>query len=452
MNLSIEQNDSGIVVNFNNEKFSLKYPTHIWSNFPDEMKDFFMDNYLFLKSVHLPLILNVNKIKLNTAPPLLKSFFLTMQFMDIPNISDFDDLQPDDLFKKFFNTSFKFNNGRVKYPNSNFVSNENSSVLSSSFGKDSLLSLALTREMNLDNHPVWIEEKGAPLENRYKRKLIKKFKEEFDINVEKIHNETILLHSYHYLKISDDRNYILSHLLTEYALLLIPFLYNYEAEYLFFGNEQSCNQSYMSKSGYKCYPVFDQSSEWMQEINKLLNISLGKKIHVSSLVEPLHDIAIIKILRNRYPKFAKYQYSCFPDETTVNNFKRWCCHCSKCARLFIIFKALNVNTKKLGFRNNMLSKKYMQYYSIFGSSENLSPYDSSGVGRDEQLLAFLLAAKNKVKGELIDEFKKRFMKEVENREDELRKKFFGIHKSFTIPRKIKNQLLSIYKEELSDLK
>jgi len=245
-------------------------------------------------------------------------------------------------------------------------------------------------------------------------------------------------------------DYILSHLLTEYAFLLIPFLYNYGAKYLFFGNEQSCNQTYTSKDGYKCYPVFDQSVEWMQEINKILNIALGKKIHISSLVEPLHDMAIIKILHSRYPKFAKYQYSCFPDETAVNNFKRWCCNCSKCARLYIIFKALNINTKKLGFHNGMLSKNHMQFYSIFSSDKDLSPYDSSGVGRDEQLLAFLLATKNKVKGELIDEFKKRFMKEVENREDELRKKFFSIHKSVTIPKKIKSKILPIYKEELSE--
>lgn len=99
----------------------------------------------------------------------------------------------------------------------------------------------------------------------------------------------------------------------------------------------------------------------------------------------------------------------------------------------------------------MLSKNHMQHYSIFSSNKNLSDYDASGVGKDEQLFAFLLATKNKVKGELIDEFKKKFMKEAEDREDELHKKFFSIHKSVTIPKKIKTKLLPIYKEELSDV-
>jgi hypothetical protein len=448
MNLSIKKNNTGVLIRFRNEKLSVRYPENVWRNFPEGMKEFFMDNYLFLKSIHFPLILDENDISLNTAPPLLKSFFMTMQFMDIPNVSDFDGVRPENLFKKFYNSSFEFNVDQVKYPNSNFNINENSSVLSSSFGKDSLLSLAVSKELNLDTHPIWIEEKGAPIENSYKRKLIKKFKEEFGINVEKIRNETMLLHSYNYLNVSTNKKYILSHLLTEYAFLLIPFLYNYGAEYLFFGNEQSCNETYMSKDGYRCFPVFDQSITWVGEIKKLLNIVLGKEIQVSSLIEPLHDMAIIKILHNRYPKFAKYQYSCFPDETTINNFKRWCCNCSKCARLYIIFKALNVNTKKVGFRNGMLSKSYMPYYSIFKKITDGSSYDISGVGRDEQLLAFYMAYKNKVKGELIDEFKKKFLSEVKEREDELFKKFFSIHKSETLPKKIKRKVISIYKEEL----
>jgi hypothetical protein len=327
--------------------------------------------------------------------------------------------------------------------------NENSSVVSFTFGKDSLLTLAILKELDFENHPVWVEEEGAPIENKFKRRLIKKFKEQFDIKIERIYNETVLLHSYHYLGISKERQYSLSHLLTEYAFLMIPYLYNYRSKYIFFGNEQSCNISFISDSGFKCYPVYDQSVEWMAEINKMMNIFLKNKFYVSSIVEPLHDLAIVRILYRRYPELAKYQYSCFPDETMINNFKRWCCHCSKCARLYIIFKALNINTKKVGFKNGMLTQNHKSYYSIFGVNVNDCDYDVSGVGRDEQLLAFYLAHKNKVKGELIDEFKKRFLDEAKEREDELYKKFFSVHKSLTLPKKIKRKVISIFKEELN---
>ncbi len=450
MKLAIKPNNNGLVINFKDQDFHLKYPEKIWENFPNSIKKVYMDNYIFLKSIHLPLILDIDKIRLNTSLPLLKSFFLTMQFMDIPSSSHMDKILPNEYFKRFFNSTFKFKDNNVKYPGLNFSLKDNSSIISFTFGKDSLLTLALLNELNFENNPVWIQEEGAPIENKFKNKLIKKFKEEFDIKIEKIYNETMLLHSYHYLGISTERNYSLSHLLTEYAFLMIPYLYNYRSKYIFFGNEQSCNASFISDSGYKCYPVYDQSIEWMTEINKMLNILLKNKFHVSSIVEPLHDLAIVKILYNRYPQFARYQYSCFPDETAANNFKRWCCYCAKCARLYIIFKALNINTKKVGFKNGMLSKNHKPYYSLFGVNVDDNAYDVSGVGRDEQLLAFYLAYKNKVKGELIDEFKKRFLSEAKEREDELIKMFFSIHRSLTLPKKLKRDVLPIFKEELSD--
>jgi hypothetical protein len=449
MKLSIKSNSSDLVINFKDKDFHLKYPEKIWENLPENIKKIFVDNYLFLKSVHIPIILNADKVILNTSSPLLKSFFLNMQFMDIPSFSFSDKVLPNEYFKRFFNTTYKFKDNNVKYPTRNFSLNENSSVVSFTFGKDSLLTLAILKELDFENHPVWVEEEGSPIENKFKRRLIKKFKEQFDIKIERIYNETVLLHSYHYLGISKERQYSLSHLLTEYAFLMIPYLYNYRSKYVFFGNEQSCNISFISDSGFKCYPVYDQSVEWMTEINKMMNIFLKNKFYVSSIVEPLHDLAIVRILYRRYPELAKYQYSCFPDETMINNFKRWCCHCSKCARLYIIFKALNINTKKVGFKNGMLTRNHKSYYSIFGVNVNDCDYDVSGVGRDEQLLAFYLAHKNKVKGELIDEFKKTFLDEAKEREDELYKKFFSVHKSLTLPKKIKRKIISIFKEELN---
>ena len=450
MNLTINPNNSGLAINFKGEDYHLKYNEKVWEDLPESIKKIFIDNYLFLKSVHLPLILNVDKIRLNTSSPLLKSFFLTMQFMDIPSSSYSDKILPNEYFKRFFNCEYKFKNNGIKHPTRNFSLNENSSIISFTFGKDSLLTLSLLKELNFESIPVWVEEKGAPIENKFKKKLINNFKNEFDIKIERIYNETMLLHNYHHLGISEERLYSLSHLLTEYAFLMIPYIYNYRSKYIFFGNEQSCNISFISDSGFKCYPVYDQSVEWMSEINKMMNILLKNKFHVSSIVEPLHDLAIVKILYRRYPEFAKYQYSCFPDETAINNFKRWCCYCSKCARLYIIFKALNINTKKVGFKNGMLSRNHKPYYSIFGVNVDDNAYDVSGVGRDEQLLAFYLAYKNKVKGELIEEFKKRFLHEAKEREDELIKKFFTVHRSITLPKKIKRNVMPIFKEELSD--
>jgi hypothetical protein len=448
MNLSIKKNNDGFVVNFNKDNFSVKYPRNIWNNFPDEMKDFFMDNYLFLKSIHLPLILDANNVKLNTSQPLLKSFFLSMQFMDIPNISDFEGVKPEKYFKRFFNSRFEFANQEVKHPQLNLNEDENSSVLSFSFGKESLLGTAVSKEIGLNPHPVWIEEKGAPVENEFKKQLSEKFNKDIGIVIEHILNETMLLHKFDYLGLPSKIKYSLSHLLTEYTLLLIPFLYNYGAKYLFLGNEKSCSVPYINEDGYRCYPAFDQTVEWTKELNNTIKIIFGNKFNLCSLLEPIHELAIIKILHERYPKFAKYQYSCFPDESVSMKNERWCCNCTKCARMYIFFKALNIDVSKLGFKEDMLSENYTNYFSIFKTGDRRFMYDTSGLGRDEQLLAFYLAFKNGVKGDLIEEFKKRFLDEVKKREDDLIKEFLKVHDSFTIPKKIKQKTLSIYREEL----
>ena len=75
---------------------------------------------------------------------------------------------------------------------------------------------------------------------------------------------------------------------------------------------------------------------------------------------------------------------------------------------FIFFlKALNISPERVGFyQNDMLSLKKKNLYVIFNGENDLSSYGGSGLGKDEQLLAFYLAYKNGVKGELIDLFKK----------------------------------------------
>ncbi len=50
----------------------------------------------------------------------------------------------------------------------------------------------------------------------------------------------------------------------------------------------------------------------------------------------------------------------------------------------------------------------------------------------------------------MEKFKKKFLKEAQERENELRKKFFTIYDS-NIPKEIKRDIISIYKEELEEL-
>ena len=75
-------------------------------------------------------------------------------------------------------------------------------------------------------------------------------------------------------------------------------------------------------------------------------------------------------------------------------------------------------------------------------------YDSKGLGRDEQLFAFYLAAKRGATGELIEKFKSEFWEEAVSREEEFRTEFFKIYKPVNIPPAIWKKIKPIFEEEL----
>jgi len=193
-------------------------------------------------------------------------------------------------------------------------------------------------------------------------------------------------------------------------------------------------------------PVFEQSvfaMKHLQDIPKQFFINT----HIGSLVEPIHEIFITYVLHHRYPDIARFQMSCFSDEPEAKK-KRWCGVCEKCARMYVFLRALNISPEKVGFYNNdMLSLKKESLYTIFNGDTNVSAYGGSGLGKEEQLLAFYLSYKNGVRGELIDKFKTIYLDEVEKKKEKLIKKYFGIHSSYCLPSRLRGRMLRIFKKE-----
>ena len=339
MDVSFSELRNGFCVKFKGKNYGVLFDDDMWGSLPQDFREFFIDNYALLKTIHIPLMFGEKNVRLNRSVPAFRKYFTQMQLTDIPSIYYSQGISPKSFIDKIKNAKFKFENENVKKIWLDRF-NEESCVIGFSFGKDSLLTAALADEIGLDTHLFSSEEKGAPIEFKYKEKLSKKLYKELGLKIEKTINETMLMHDFYNFRLKSKYQYILSHLMTEYVFLMLPFAYRHGSKYLFLGNERSCNCYALDKYGNKCYPSFDQSSEWMLEINKMLG-SFGNA-RVGSLVEPLDDLAILKILHKRYPKLAKYQYSCFPDESKNVENERWCCNCSKCARLFIMLKAIGV--------------------------------------------------------------------------------------------------------------
>ncbi|MBN1860633.1 MAG: hypothetical protein JW840_04140 [Candidatus Thermoplasmatota archaeon] len=389
----------------------------------------------------MPLISEIENINYNIPRPLFEDEIKEIILHQIPGIADDYGLDTAQTMQRFKNIQYSFTGERRTDAEANA---HDGAILLLSCGKDSLLSLGFARELEVDTTAIFINDTTTPHENRVSLETIEKIKNSEGVKIEIVTNNIEKLNDFEeWNKPPSCLGY--SHMITGFCFLAIPFLHN-NASMVFLGNQQNMNFSFQTKQGYIGYPSYDQTTIARHQQEEMLKY-LNKDFQVKSLIEPLTDISEIKILFSRYPELAKYQFSC--NCLYGTNEKRWCHACNKCARLSLFMHAHGLNIKNVGMRS-MLSRRFKNYYRLFGVNADVDRYEKSTEARDQQLLAFYMAYKNGVTGDLIDVFKKDFLTEAVAREDELRKKFFKIYET-DIPHNLKAPLHSILKEELKDL-
>jgi hypothetical protein len=434
---------SGVEIKIKQRRFPISYPISVWERFPRSLHRLFADGLAYISTWHLPFQEEAEMVYHFSHPPIEPVFFKII-FYTIPmNIFEFGNVTTSQLLRKHYNANFltQFKGLNHSYSGKKLKKRlKERAIILFSFGKDSLLTHALTKELGISPFLIFMKEPQSVFENAHKRKLAQKFYHQSD-------QETLFFPlSIGKLRQEEDFYWGWDIALSQYAYILIPYFFYYQAKYLFFGNEQSCNFYTQDKESYFVNPVFEQSTssmQFLQDIPKLFFINT----HIGSLVEPIHEILVTFILHHRYPEAARYQMSCFAEEEIAKN-KRWCGCCEKCARIYIFFKALNINPEKVGFYNSkMLSLKKEKYYIIFNNNPGESAYGGSGLGRDEQLLAFYLAYKRGVKGELIDKFKSLYLAETEKKLKKLIDEYFGIHSFYSYASGLRRKVLRIFEKE-----
>lgn len=446
MELKFKETFNGLEVTCEKGKYKLSYPKEIWKSYPNGVKEVLIDNLAHLLTINIPLIAGIKKLEYNTSNPLFKTFFDTVVINGLPAVVEDYKIKTEDIIKQFLNTDYEFDCSETKFPSYNFEPEEKV-VVSLSCGKDSLLSLAVCNEIGLSPTCVYVNDTVSPSENKIKIKFGNKLCKENDIEFHVVRNEIEKLNDFEsWRKKETCVGY--THMVTGFCLIALPFLHYSRSKYIVIGNQRNMEFKFCNKDGFFTYPSFDQSIEWMKEQDKMIKTMTDRKAGIVSVIEPLTNIAIIRILNKRYGKFAKYEISC--DSLDGSREKRWCHNCSKCARLSLMIKGNKTDVKTVGFKKNLLNKGNIDLYCLFGGKK-VSSYEKSMEARDEQLLAFYMAYRNGEKGYLIDLFKEKFLEEAKSREDELIKRFFSIQDSVTMPRNIKKSVFSIYKEELRDL-
>lgn len=441
--------DTGIQVKINNKRINLRYPPSIWNRFPKAHRKILAHNVTFGLTFQLPYLYTSLKKMMYTIPvPLSEAYFFKALSLALPSTAIMQTQKENrvtsNLLRRLFDIQYSFSNVKTDIPPYNRTSLSDHAVMPFTFGKDSLLTFALARELGIKVNPVYISEPYSPYEEMTKKMLSEPFKKEFRIQIAFLRNTLGMLREpYGWF------GWELQ--LTQYSLMLLPYVYAKRAGYILFSNEQSCDDTITDEDGFRCNPVFEQSHSWLLQNSLMASIIGGNSLSIGSLLEPIHEIAIERILHRRYPEIAKYQSSCDLPERPKSE-GRWCENCSKCGRMYMMLLANGIDPKIVGFKRNLLRQKYHHLYTIFASDKiRAFGYDQSEAGKNEQVLAFLMSHQLGYKGPVMDTFAKKIYPLAKKRERALRQTFFGIHSTKTIPQPLKPKLLSIFRHELKDI-
>ncbi len=439
---------TGIDVFVNGDRFPILYPKKVWHKFPKELKEILKDNLAYSSTIFLPQILNLKEIVYKTARPLSETFLFKNGIYDMACSAQTDEKSSAEYVKRFYNTRYIFADERIKTPKRIDLKNGSKNkrtLIPFSFGKESMLSFALSKELGLEPFLVNTIEPVHIHELTHKKKLIESFKKTMGIHVDTIRYGPGIMRYGHYWDLETELGTGLW--VTDYVMLSLPFIYFHDIYFIALGNEQSCNDVYYDKEEMLTYrSAYDQFREWTSQLSYLSTLLYGKKLEVMSLVEPLYEIAETKVLHKRYSDYGKHQLSCFAMQESAR-YSRWCQNCYKCAYLYPLFAAFNIDPKSLSFTENLFDKKHAHLYKTFFTRLRNSVYYGS---QEELAVAFYLAMKNGATGYSMDRFKKELLPDFIKHKKKYFKKYLGIHPTYNIPPQFKKKIMDIYKKELKE--
>ncbi|MBI3385505.1 hypothetical protein HY031_00275 [Candidatus Gottesmanbacteria bacterium] len=438
----------GARVLVNNRAFDTTYPYDVWKSFPKALRRPFADTLAYFFTAHFGLE-KPRRLFYEFPPPQALSLFVHGLFYSLPEaVLEIPEAKftSRGLMKSLFNSGFQtyFHGHPHPTPMVKPSPLNHRAIIPFSFGKDSLLTYSVAKEIGLTPIPIFFVEPESILENINKEKLRVSFQKEF--------GETIIPLPIPLGKLRQGKGLLWGWdlLLTQYTLLLLPYLYSTKAGYFFWSNEQSTNETESDKEGFTINTTFEQTVGWTLNLNNLLR-QFSSSTMLGSLIEPLHELAILSILHRRYAEIGKYQLSCFNDES-ISRHQRWCGRCYECARVYIFLLAIGIDPKRVGFVDDMLALSKKNLYYMFDAKELTRPLNILFQSWGERLIAFYMAYRRGVKGDLIELFKKQLLELVIKQKDELFTQYFTIHSTETIPNSLRTKVLRIYRAEMRRLK
>lgn len=445
-NLSIAAavTDTGFKTTIDRKSIATSYPIGVWQSVPERQKDALSRTATYFATRHLA-VAQKKTLEYRFPPPaarLMYDYGLFYSMSEAPYEFTDKNLTMESVMKSVYNAEFSVHFSGPVPPIEKLTVppvKKNAVVMPISFGKDSLLTFAVCRELGFAIHPIFFEEPTCTYQNIKKRELRSSFNREFGVSV------TPFVNSLGALRQAGSMMWGWDMLLLQYTTLLLPYVYHLAPQYFFWSNEQSTNEHATTRDGYRVNYTHEQSVQWVLGLTNLYRM-FGINTTIASLLEPIHELVILSILHRRYPQIGKYQLSCDGEKTK----HRWCGRCFECARVYLFFMALGIDPTSVGLMDNMFDRRKRSLFYLF--SETREDVNIVFQSYPERLLAFYLAYKRGVRGGLMDEFQKRLLPIVEKQKHALFSKYLTVHESRSIPDVLRPRVHALYREEVAKLK
>lgn len=240
-------------------------------------------------------------------------------------------------------------------------SEENQCAILSSGGKDSLLSYGLMRDIGFKTHPVFINESGrhwytALNSYRYFKKNIPGTVRVWT-NADRLFNR--MLHHLPFVRkdyssIRSDEYPIRIWTVAVFLFGALPILRKRGIDRLLVGDEYDTTHKTSFKGITHYDGLYDQSIYFDRFLSKYFH-QKGWGVDLFSILRPLSELLIEKILIERYPELYKHQISCHASHIDGDRIHP-CGQCEKCRRIISIITALEYDPTLCGYNKKSIEK------------------------------------------------------------------------------------------------
>jgi hypothetical protein len=442
--VAVRVNKNGYTLRVNGKNHQVSYPASVWRVFPKALHLPFAHTMAFIATMHLSFP-NKNTISYDFPAPAGEAFFsYGLLFAMTENLLEYDGAKTTDylriLMNSFYRRHFTGHASSSGASSFGYTPKKNTALVPFSFGKDSLLTLGLSRDVGIKTIPVFFLEPGNTLENKNKLALIDEFKTREGIDVVTVPVALAALRQERGFSWGWDN------FLTHYTFSLIPYLYSYKAQYLFWSNEYNREITAQDPEGFAAHHTFEQSGRWLSLLERALR-SFGAPVEVASIIERLPELSVLGVLHRRYPRLGGYQLSCLNDAPQTAG-KRWCGVCYECAKVYVYLSALGVDPQTVLLNDDMLAARNKKHFYIFTPKDF---HNAFSFNQEEHLYVFWKSWRRGVRAPLIDQFYKKYAGVAKKNEAAWRRRYLSVYPPQTTPTALQKPLKRIFESEVGEL-